>query len=216
MPDTYDQYYLIQQMQGQLQCLNDKVCMLEKKLSDVTEQLKKIQSQPATQIQYSFDQLKIERLDGTLNIGLSGSDQNGKDLVEDFTVGGESIMTGQREELEITTLHEYKDILHALEHYLTAEVAIDIQKIENEHQYRLDSTYHELMVNDIRQQLPKRLQHYLVKYPPKTNEEVLFVENKVKGDIYKGMEHFLMGLKRNAIGGDLNEVRSDQPRDEGS
>lgn len=212
MSDTYNQYYYIQQMQGQLQCLQDKVCELEKQIEDLTKDMKKVKDQPTTQIQYSFDQLKIERLDGTLNIGLS-SDADGKNIVDDFTVGGESIAVpnnGVSPPGSLSSSREYTDIMGNLEEYLNIEAAEDIAKIEEEYDHKLEETYHELIINDIRTQLPGRLEHYMQKYPPQNQEGLLLVENKVKGDVYKGMEHFILSLKNNNIGGENHEIPGDQ------
>lgn len=211
MSDSYNQYYYIQQMQGQLQCLQDKVCELEKQIEDLTKDMKKVKDQPTTQIQYSFDQLKIERLDGTLNIGLS-SESDGKNMVDDFMVGGESIAVGNggKRPEPVSSTREYTEILANLEEYLSVEAPLDIGRIEETQEHKLDEAYRELIINDIRTQLPGRLEHYLQKYPPQNQEGVLLVENKVKGDVYKGIEHFIASLKKNQIGGENNEVPGDQ------
>ncbi|MDN4075194.1 MULTISPECIES: spore germination protein GerPC [Fictibacillus] len=211
MSDSYNQYYYIQQMQGQLQCLQDKVCELEKQIEELTKDMKKVKDQPTTQIQYSFDQLKIERLDGTLNIGLS-SESDGKNMVEDFTVGGESIAVGGSKppQSAMSSSREYTEIMANLEEYMNIEAPEDITKIEEEQEHKLDESYRELILNDIRTQLPGRLEHYLQKYPPHNQEGILLVENKVKGDVYKGIEHFISSLKNNNIGGEIHEIPGDQ------
>ncbi len=52
---------------------------LEQRLKEIQAEMNTMKQRPATtieRVEYKFDQLKIERLDGTLNIGLNPTDPN--------------------------------------------------------------------------------------------------------------------------------------------
>ncbi len=57
------------------------------------EELQQLKEKPAVhvdRIEYKFDQLKVETLEGTLNIGLNPSDLSG---IEDFAVQNQTVST---------------------------------------------------------------------------------------------------------------------------
>ena len=59
---------------------------MQKKIQSLEKQVSEFQNRPPVHIdrmEYKFDQLKVETLEGTLNIGLNPSDLQG---IEDFSV----------------------------------------------------------------------------------------------------------------------------------
>ena len=67
-------YAILQRMQQSIEQQNHRIKMLEDMIDDLTDNYNELSKTPKTnieKIEYKFDQLKIERLDGTLNIGLN-------------------------------------------------------------------------------------------------------------------------------------------------
>lgn len=83
----YDYQSNASQVHGIIQKQTQQIMMLEKRLNELQQEMQMIKDKPTTNIEridYQFDQLKIERLEGTLNIGLNPSDPNS---VQNFEVG---------------------------------------------------------------------------------------------------------------------------------
>lgn len=83
----YDYQSNASQVYGIIQKHSQQIMMLEKRLNELQQEIQMIKDKPTTNIEridYQFDQLKIERLEGTLNIGLNPSDPNS---VQNFEVG---------------------------------------------------------------------------------------------------------------------------------
>ena len=77
----------MQRIQLQEQCIQN----LEQKISMLQTEIEELKARPYTKIdniEYKFDQLKVEKLNGTLNIGLNPFS---KEAVEDFSVTGDKI-----------------------------------------------------------------------------------------------------------------------------
>ncbi|OCA84315.1 hypothetical protein A8F94_16525 [Bacillus sp. FJAT-27225] len=91
-----DIYQVLQWMQGQIQAFGQKIATLEESLRCAEEEIRLLKEKPAIQvgtIQYKFDQLKVETLDGTLNIGLNPKDLQG---IEEMAIAeGQQGLAGQ-------------------------------------------------------------------------------------------------------------------------
>lgn len=83
-----------QQLHAYLQWQTQKLQQLEASIGLLQQEIDALKQQRTVRvdkIEYKFDQLKIERLDGTLHIGISP--ELGK-TIEDFTVNGSDIQNG--------------------------------------------------------------------------------------------------------------------------
>ncbi len=77
-------YYILQSIQDYVFQQDRKIQVLQKKILSLEKSITELQNRPPVQVErmeYKFDQLKVETLEGTLNIGLNPSDlQNIEDL----------------------------------------------------------------------------------------------------------------------------------------
>ncbi|WP_226037696.1 spore germination protein GerPC [Aquibacillus saliphilus] len=103
-------------------------------------------------LEYHFDQLKIERLDGTLHIGISPEDLSN---VDDLSLNQSPINNYQRQVKPVT-----QQLVEQLDSYLINEGPALLNQLSNEHGLPLNQSYQELIVNDVRKQLPERVAHY--------------------------------------------------------
>ncbi|WJH34793.1 spore germination protein GerPC [Paenibacillus sp. CC-CFT747] len=83
-----DWYGLLCQIKGHLEWQSRKLLEVEARLAKLESSVASLQDKPQTRIDkidYHFDQLKVERLDGTLNIGITPG-KDGADSIEEFAV----------------------------------------------------------------------------------------------------------------------------------
>jgi len=145
-------------------------------------------------IQYKFDQLKVETLEGTLNIGLNPSDLEG---IEDFEVQNKSISTPSSPKEQMERTMEIEDRIFQ---YLETELKPLINKYEEQLDRKIEESYVDFIREDIKKQLPGRIDHYLKQIPinersaeakMKINDHI---EKQIKQDIEKAVLAFLQNL----------------------
>ena len=81
-----DIYQILQSMQTYIYNQDNLIRGMQKKIQSLEKRVSEIQNRPPVHIdrmEYKFDQLKVETLEGTLNIGLNPSDLQG---IEDYSV----------------------------------------------------------------------------------------------------------------------------------
>jgi spore germination protein PC len=89
---TWPEYF--RQLQAYLQWQTERIAELQRTVASLQSELAAVKEQKGVRIdkiEYSFDQLKVERLDGTLNIGIT---PGGLPSIEEFTVNGQPATAG--------------------------------------------------------------------------------------------------------------------------
>lgn len=183
-----------------MKMLDDRIARLEQTLSDLQRELEdQKQNQRPTNIEYKFDQLKVERLEGTLNIGLSP--QNANEQIEDFQVQNQ-LNVSKRQECGPM----FENIKGDIYHYLDFECLPVLESIEHKYNYPLRPEYRQFIVTDVKNQIDDRISHYLnqVNYDSLTKEQQQEVEYrtkaKVREDINKTFELFIQNLPKGSGG----------------
>lgn len=177
---------------------DERIRRLEETVNSLKQSLRDAQSNRPTTVNYSFDQLKIDTLEGTLNIGLSPKAED-EDL-SDFTVAEQTIHAGMTRENE--PARQLEKIETLWKDYLQTHAVQDLIQIENERHHPLDDQYRQLILDDISKQIPSRAAYYLKKYqsenPENQDEEQLIqtVNLKVIEDIRKAFYLFFDHLPR--------------------
>ncbi|WP_165861218.1 spore germination protein GerPC [Paenibacillus paeoniae] len=166
----------------------ERIERLECTVDDLCKQLKQLESKPAytiENIQYHFDQLKVEKLEGTLNIGMSlpdadsfgsqaGNGSNGSTNgnsgnggaggagnIDQFSVGQGSGNVFPAASPAITPPPQpYNDIYRRLTRYLDTEAHQTLLKCEEELELPLDPYHRRIILEDVRKQMPTRIQFY--------------------------------------------------------
>lgn len=191
----------LHQLQDTIQTQHIRMEQMEKLISNLQQELVGLKKEPrlaVDRIEYKFDQLKIERLDGTLNIGLTP--KSGEQLLEDLSVNGQD--TDPEPDLEMPDAPNVMNhILKELDQYLKTELLNDLKIIEGRLQFPLNDSYRQFIIEDIRKQINQRVSDYLKQYTQKQIlEEPTDIERhvyeKVKRDILKGIESFINRLKQ--------------------
>ncbi|AIF45219.1 spore germination protein GerPC [Virgibacillus sp. SK37] len=174
---------LHQYMKKQEQMIVD----LEKRLYDLEAANKQANSTTIEKIEYNFDQLKIERLDGTLHIGLSPNDLAN---IEDLGLP----MNQASSPSQVPPPHQK---LHAeLSHYLQQNGAEFIRKFAAQHNRSIDHKYETVLIQDITKQLPERIAYYEEKALQENqniSDEHLYhyISNQIKHEIQQSLTKYM-------------------------
>jgi spore germination protein PC len=205
-------YYMTpQQLYQYIEMLNSRIVALEKKVDELSQELTTIKDTPkinVEKIEYKFDQLKVESLDGTLNIGLNPS--NLKDTIEDLAVDQNVNVDS------IKDLTPYKErITNEIQAYIQTEVPALIQDNEMQFQRSLDPSYYEMIQQDLMNQMPQRIDFYLENIPhveskQSEGEWERKIISKIKQDIQTALFSFMSQMPENMEGMNNNEPPSNQ------
>jgi spore germination protein PC len=146
----------LQNFYWQLNQQSEKISLLEGTVEQLTQQLNQLKENQPCKIEYKFDQLKVEKLEGTLNIGFSPQSAAGS--IDDFTI--------EQQEVNVPTISPqhsglFSEIQHQVYDYLDRNCYQDFALIEEKNKYPLDDQYRKLIADDIKNQIDPRIQHYI-------------------------------------------------------
>ncbi len=178
-------------LQNTLECQQQVICKLEEDVKRLQEDLKEAKQQApirVDRIEYKFDQLKVERLEGTLNIGLTPSDLEKIDelAINNHTPPGPFLFPARDEFV----------------HQLTSEVLLDLnnqkdevfKRAENICEQKADETMRSFIMEDLARQLPQRIHHYLDQTPPhnRTEQKIPVIREQISEVIKTDIENAII------------------------
>ncbi|WP_219837777.1 spore germination protein GerPC [Paenibacillus sp. R14(2021)] len=202
-PTPWQMIAALNQYVQRMQCqLNDQQAVIQKlcrQLDAMNERLNAAEKKPyyhVDTIQYHFDQLKVEKLDGTLNIGMSApSEEQVKEIGQlvmpgkgDYTVVNEAKQPAEMDTdpqssqkpnqfpspasmgmpSAVMPPAPYPDILRAVDCYLEQNAPMRLRQLEAETGVQLDPYHERLVIADIRKQMSARIQFYMQSLSKKT------------------------------------------------
>ena len=196
-----DYSQLLQWVQMTLQIQENRIAALEQTIQKQQEQLKQLKDKPTIQvdkIEYKFDQLKVETLDGTLNIGLNPSDLAN---IEDFAVQNQSLNTPIHPKAQMQRSMKIEESIYQ---YLETELPVVFKETQNQLNVQLDDSYLDFIKQDIQKQLPARIDFHLqsngaLDREGKQNTDETIIE-LIKQEIRKGILIFINHLPENVKG----------------
>lgn len=205
-------YYMTpQQLYQYIENLHSKIAALEKRMNDLSAELQNMRDSPSInveKIEYKFDQLKVESLDGTLNIGLNPNSL--KETIEDLAVEQNVNVKSMQD------LGPYKARLaEVVGRYIKEELPVLIQDNEMQFKRSLDPQYHEMIQQDLLNQMPGRIEFYLETIPymegRHTKEEwEAKVLSRIKQDIQTALYTFMSQMPNNMEGMNQHEPPGNQ------
>ncbi|AIK35919.1 MULTISPECIES: spore germination protein GerPC [Bacillus] len=180
-----DVYIYLQQFQQVLQKQQEAIHALEEQVQTLRKELDELKGRPSSSIgkvEYKFDQLKVENLNGTLNIGLNPFATKGQQI-EDFEVDTETLKVNPETQ---TNPDFYQGIIQEMHRYLDEEAYSRILHFEQEQRTPLDDMYRQMMIDDIKKQMEHRLPYYLSQVQP--YEEITSDPQYMKDAIIQAMK----------------------------
>ncbi|MBB6443501.1 spore germination protein GerPC [Bacillus benzoevorans] len=192
-------YYILQSIQDYVFQQDRKIQFLQKKIISLEKSITELQNRPPIQVErmeYKFDQLKVETLEGTLNIGLNPSDlQN----IEDLALPKQNGASTPKERMVMFT-----EIENSINEYLSENLSSIITNAGEQLQFKDADTYHEFILQDIKKQLPNRIEYYLNQPIRSENETSEQYTNHILEQLIKEIQHgvslFLQHLPENMKG----------------
>ncbi len=197
---NYDFMTAIQQLYQYLETQQRKLTELELRiveLQDGLDGMKRENSGKVERIEYKFDQLKVERLEGTLNIGITPTGGVEPTAIEDFSINKNTI------DVPIASQHDpilFESIKNAIYQYLNRDCFQVMAAYEQQYNYPLDTSYRNFIIDDVRKQIDSRIQYYLrgTNVTERNEETLKEIEevtiNNVINDINRTIEQFIKHL----------------------
>lgn len=194
----YQFYDYIRQLHLFVEAQDKRIKQLEEMVQTLSDDIQGLKSKPSIRvdkIEYKFDQLKVETLEGTLNIGLNPTDLQG---IEDFAVEGKQVVNNPQSPADRfqSTISIQESIFQNLE----SDVKTIIHQYEQENGVKIDEPYVDFIKDDIKKQLPQRIEYYMNQIPldQRSSEQpdayVSRIVDTIKSDIHKGIHVFLKNL----------------------
>ncbi|WP_394136712.1 spore germination protein GerPC [Cytobacillus oceanisediminis] len=191
----------LQQLHAFVEAQERRIRSLEamvKKLQGETEALKSRPPMQVDRIEYKFDQLKVESLEGTLNIGLNPSElQN----IEDFAVDNKNIKAPISPKNHMKRTMEIEDAIYQ---YLESELPEVVSTVQQKLNLSVDDSYIPFIKEDIKKQLPNRIDFYIKQQQAanrgsQENDNAEVIEH-LKKEIQNGVHAFISHLPENMKG----------------
>ncbi|MGG1676622.1 spore germination protein GerPC [Neobacillus sp. NRS-1170] len=197
-----DYYQYLQWLQKCIQAQENRITALEQTILMMRDEIKKLnekQSIHVDKIEYKFDQLKVETLEGTLNIGLNPNDLAG---IEDFAVQNQSLNTPLSPQ---SKMQRSIKIEEAIYQYLELDLPQIIENTQNKLAIPPNESYLSFIKEDILKQLPNRIDYHLKNMRSKENSENNQLHDDqiielLKQEIQNGVFIFLSNIPENVKG----------------
>lgn len=192
----------LQQLHTFIQSQEQRIVELEKTVHALSSELEEVKKRPPIQvgtIEYKFDQLKVETLEGTLNIGLNPADIEQQIEELELPNNNGNSNNGNNNGLNIhpkkgkvshiqpkIQMQRSMDLEDAIFQYLETDLEPLVKKYEEQLGRTFDEQYVTFIKEDIIRQLPQRVEYYLKKIPD--NERSEEAEKKIDEQLLRQMK----------------------------
>ncbi|MFD2042724.1 spore germination protein GerPC [Ornithinibacillus salinisoli] len=192
--NIYDWNYYLYELQQANQQQQNQLRELQERINKLESMVQEKNSHMVERVEYHFDQLKIERLDGTLHIGLSPSDLAN---IDDLGLGNNQFTSNNANPNSNSNSTQQK-IMTDLTNFLHQDGPNMIQNLANEYQCPIEVQYQSMLIQDMEKQLPQRIGYYTDEAKQHrdslTDEELHnYVCDKVKKEIYHSLAKYMQG-----------------------
>jgi len=206
---SYNFYQYSEKMSHYLQLLEKRIKDLEKQVAALTNEITTIKEKPSVHIEridYSFDQLKVETLEGTLNIGLNPEDLSN---IEELAINPNSPINQPHAPFyppidPKQMMNRSMDIEEEMNQYIQLELPDIIRKKQIELNMSEEDSYISFIQEDVTKQMPTRIQYYLQqganrkqKESKLTNDDII---QALKEEMENGVHLFLSHIPDNMKG----------------
>jgi len=186
-------YTWLEQIQRVIRMQSDKILRMENEIGALKQLIQSIQETPKQSIgsiEYKFDQLKVENLNGTLIIGLRHGESG---EIEDMWVADkhhENVTVGQPSNENASI--DPDSLRNEIHHYIHNDVSNIIRGQANQHQFNLDPENLQSIIEDMSRQANERIGLYM-----KHGEDRAEIKRKIQNDLLVSVNSYLdyFGLK---------------------
>ena len=192
-------YQVLQSMQAYMHKQDQKIRNLQQKMISMEQKITELQSRPPVHVEkleYKFDQLKVETLEGTLNIGLNPTDLQG---IEDFSVPNKNRAASPSQRMTLFT-----EVENSIHQYLDSNLISIMADAGQQLNLQVDESYREFILQDIKKQLPNRIEYYLNQplrnSNDSTEQQKEYIFEQMQKEIHYGVLTFLQHLPENMKG----------------
>lgn len=191
-----DFYQYLQWLQSYIQSQEQRIASLEKMVGSMRNELKQLREKQAIhvdRIEYKFDQLKVETLEGTLTIGLNPNDMAG---IEDFAVQNQTLKTPLSPNAQMNRTIKIEEAIYQ---YLETELPQILEETQARLAIPTNESYLSFIKDDIIKQLPNRIDFHLKSFqqqnhsldPNSVDKQIIEL---IKQEIRNGVSIFLSHL----------------------
>ncbi|WP_276665987.1 spore germination protein GerPC [Caldibacillus debilis] len=190
----------IHQLHAYIKSQEQKMKELEKEIGRMKSQLSDLSGRPPVhidKIDYHFDQLKIERLEGTLTIGLNPNDLQNTD---ELLLGNLPPFVGKDPEKTREDRELAEKIEKSVNAFLDEQLETIVEKATKQLQMETDPSMTKFIREDIRRQLRGQIDSYLQSFRQKHGElpEAELekqIREQIAADINRGVYAFLSAFR---------------------
>lgn len=199
-----DLYQILQSMQNYIYNQDKRIQNLQNKIQSLEKTVLELKKRPPVHIdrmEYKFDQLKVETLEGTLNIGLNPSDLKG---IEDLSLPNQHNSIPPNERVSMIS-----EIEREMDQYLDHNLENIIQNTCQQLQIQPEMSYHDFILQDLKRQLPSRIESYLnqpIREGLEKEQHNGWIIDQLKKEIQQGVLTFLQHLPNNLNGNEEKPV----------
>ncbi|WP_445486606.1 spore germination protein GerPC [Niallia sp. 03133] len=205
---SQDFYQYSEKMRSYLQYLENRIKSLEQTVASLTNELALLKQKPSIhvdRIDYSFDQLKIETLEGTLNIGLNPSDL---EKIEELSVNPKGPVNQNGPFYPPVDpkqmMNRSMEIEETMHQFIQLELPEFIMNKQTELGLEEDEAYITFIQEDVTKQLLTRISFYLQQQKRSDEENPAEFSKKIisslKEEIMNGVHLFLSNIPENMKG----------------
>ena len=195
MYPVFDWYRFLQELQETFIRQKEQLARLEHSIQKLSEAVNALQEKSFTHVEkidYHFDQLKVEKLEGTLNIGIT---PHSGGSIEDYVAEHSHSQDVNWDTAEGSLFSKIK---RRVDEFLDREAADHILSLENQYKKPVDEEYRQLMVEDLRRQADGRIREYLNRVSADQPADDHEIENKIverlKQDIFAALHNYFANI----------------------
>ncbi|CAM4235065.1 spore germination protein GerPC [Paenibacillus tarimensis] len=166
----HNMHHVILEQKARLQAMESRIASLEQRISE----LERKPFYTVERLEYHFDQLKIQQLEGTLNIGMTPP---GTELSKNIDQLAVPDKPGVSDQQAVPPVHEeeeeaFQEVLERVSFFIDSQALHDIEHLEQEQEITLDAHHRRLIVRDIKGQAATRARYYWSKLQEDSNSDV--------------------------------------------
>ncbi|HEX7055888.1 MAG TPA: spore germination protein GerPC [Bacilli bacterium] len=203
MLNAQEFFRMVQWMAQHFAWQEERLAEITRTLNRLEQDLTALKQQKETRIgrvEYKFDQLKVEKLEGTLNVGMStpgGAGEIGQlaapgNAADDPHDGGQ---TAPNDENDAAAL-----IRAETDRYARDELPATVRRMADHHGIAMDNSFHGMITEDVKRQLQGRVPRYAEQAERLYGKSVesaqlrMWIARRIKEDVEEGLRRYFVRI----------------------